>query len=205
MIRIERRRIKRVVQGDIIRDVDYIEHVAEKSGVIEVCKIRFPLVAVLTQDCDLEQDYRFRFPEVEKPSATQDKYLLSVLVAPLYNVEHVYEGEHLTELKQRMAKINRKATEGRYLTLNERPRFHYIEFPADVPIVPSVVDFKHYFSVNGEDLRSLKRKHFVCRLSELFREDLSLRFANYLARIGLPEVNPPKKKLAENANVAPAQ
>ena len=200
MIKIERRRVKRVVQGDIISEVDYIERVSEKSGVIEVHKIRFPLVVVLTQDCDLEQDYRVRFPSVEKPSATQDKYLMSVLVAPLYNVEHVYEGEHLSELQQHMAKINRRATEGRNLTQNERPRYHYIEFPSTVPVVPSVVDFKHYFSVNGEDLRAVKKRKFVCRVSELYREDLCLRFANYLARIGLPDVISPKKPKTAQAS-----
>jgi hypothetical protein len=55
-----------------------IEHVLEKDGVIEVSKVVFPLVVVLTQDCDLAQDFTFR------RASTQDKWLLSVLVAPLY-------------------------------------------------------------------------------------------------------------------------
>ena len=41
--------------------------------------------------------------------------------------------------------------------------------------------------MNVECLRKLKSKKFVCKVSELYREDLSLRFANYLSRIGLPE------------------
>jgi hypothetical protein len=71
---------------------------------------------------------------------------------------------------------------------NERPRYHYLSFPDNVPIVPSIADFKHYFSVNLVYLEKLRQKHFVCRLSELYREDLSQRFAAYLSRIGLPTI-----------------
>lgn len=174
------------MQGDIIREVDFIEYVSEKAGVVELSKVIFPLVVVLTQDCDLEQDFRFRWSRHQKPK-TQDKYLLSVLVAPLYNAEQVYLGDHLSELGLKMESINRKHSPGQYLRNNERPRFHFLNFPPDVPVVPSIVDFKHYFSVNVAYLKRLKRTNFVCRLSELFREDLSNRFAGYLSRIGLPE------------------
>ena len=186
MIKAKRVREGRIVQGDIIRDVEHVEYVKEQRGVIEVSKIVFPLSVVLTQDCDLEQDFKFRWSRENRPT-NQDKYLLSVLVAPLYNVEHVYDGMHLSELGLQMMTISKKKTPGEYLRNNERPRFHYIEFDSAVPIVPSVIDFKHYFSVNGVYLKRLKRSNFVCRLPDLFREDLSLRFANYLARIGLPD------------------
>ena len=74
---------------------------------------------------------------------------------------------------------------------NERTRYHYLDFTADVPIVPSIADFKHYFSASVAYLEKIRPKNFVCRLSELYREDLSQRFAAYLARIGLPEILPP--------------
>jgi hypothetical protein len=186
MVEIRTQRISRVVQGDIIRDVEQIECVTLRAGIVEVQKIAFPLVVVLTQDCDLEQDFRFRWARAKKPS-THDKYLLSVLVAPLYNAEHVFTGEHLSELGLKMQAINRKTTEGRYLVQNERLRYHFLDFPGTVPVVPSIVDFKHYFSANVEALKKQKREKFVCRLSELFREDLSVRFAGYLSRIGLPD------------------
>ena len=175
----------RVCQGDIFRDVEYVEYVAEKAGNVEISKILFPLVVVLTQDCDLEQDYRFR--RSQTPPKSQDKWLISVLVAPLYNVEHVYLGEHLSDLKMAMEPINPKKSPGRFLLQNERPRYHYLEFPTSFPIVNSVVDFKHYFSVNVQYLRRIRPTNFVCQLAALYREDLSQRFAAYLARIGLPD------------------
>lgn len=185
LIRVRRGDRKRVHQGDIFRDVEMIEYVFEKAGALEVSKVVFPLVVVLTQDCDLEQDHRFRWALKTKP--TQDKWLISVLVAPLYNVEHVYEGKHLSDLGMTMEPINGRSTPGGYLRNNERPRYHFLSFPPSEPIADSVVDFKHYFSVNGQYLRRLRKTNFVCQLAPLFREDVSQRFSAYLARIGLPD------------------
>lgn len=175
----------RLLQGDIVRDVEYIEYAVETHGIVEVSRITFPLVVVLTQDCDLEQDHKFRGRGTG--TTTQDKWLLSVLVAPLYNAEHVYLGEHLSDLDMTMEPINRQKTPGKMMRSNERQRYHYLEFPSKIPIVPSVVDFKHYFAINVQTLHALRPTHFVCRLAPLFREAISQRFANYLARIGLPE------------------
>jgi hypothetical protein len=174
----------RVCQGDIVRDVEMVEYVVEKEGNLEVSKIIFPLVVVLTQDCDLEQEHRVRWRKNGK--MTQDKWLISVLVAPLYNIEHVYQGDHLSCIGMTMESINDKRSPGQNLRNNERPRYHFLSFPPEQPIVDSVVDFKHYFSVNGNYLRNLRKTNFVCRLAPLYREDLSHRFASYLARIGLP-------------------
>lgn len=184
MIKVRRGRIPRICQGDIFKDIDFLEYVIEKEGNLEISKIVFPLIIVLSQDCDLAQDYRFRWGRPRPKS--QDKYLLSVLVAPLYNIEHVYKGEHLSEIGIKMSLINRDATPGSFLRQNSRPRYHYIEFPNEIPITPSIIDFKHYFSVNIEYLRNIKKTNFICRVSELYREDISQRFASFLSRIGLP-------------------
>lgn len=184
MVKVDISRKTRLAQGDILRDVEHVEYVVIKDGVIELSKIVFPLSIVLTQDCDLAQDHTFRSSEEKKP--TQDKYLLSVLLAPLYNVEQVFVGKHLEDLGLSMTPIDKKSTQGKNLRQNETPRFHYIEFAADVPVVPSVIDFKHYFSCNVEYLRGHKEKHFVCRLGDLYREDVSQRYSNFLSRIGLP-------------------
>lgn len=182
-VRVKRVRLLRPSQGDIFRDVECIEHVVQKRGVVEVSKIIYPLVVILTQDCDLEQHSRY---QTSSPPSNHDKLLLSVLVAPLYNAEHVFNGTHLQDLGMTMTRINKDKTEGKTLQQNERPRYHYLNFPKDVAVVPMVVDFKHFFSVNAKYLQKIRHKHFVCRLSDLFREDLSQRFAGYLARIGLP-------------------
>ena len=111
----------------------------------------------------------------------------------MYNADDVFNGTHLDDIYTRnesmatsMAPINRTKTEGKFLMQNERCRYHYLEFPEGTPIVPMIIDFKHYFSININHLLSCRKEHFVCRLSELYREDLSQRFAGFLSRIGLP-------------------
>ena len=172
----------RICQGDIVRDVDCIETVFEREGIIEISKITFPLVIVLTQDCDLKQDHSFRTTKKD----TQDKLLISVLAAPLYNAEHVFRGEHLSDLGIKSQQIIRKKSPGQFLMQNQNPRYHFITFSSDINIVPSVIDFKHYFSVHISYLENIKKNSFVCTVSELYREDISQRFASFLSRIGLP-------------------
>jgi len=188
----------RLCQGDILRDVHWVEYVTERGGLIEVAKVVFPLAIVLTQDCDLKQDHQFR----SEPHPTQDKWLISVLMAPLYNIEHVYLGEHLSELGIRMERVPKSGSTGNFLRNNERPRYHYIEFDDDVPIVPSVIDFKHYFSATATYLMGLKPTSFVCSVAPIFREDIAQRFAAYLARVGLPDLLIAAEKLGEDNTIS---
>jgi len=190
--RVEKQYCRRVRQGDIISDVEYIEYVDIIDGKIEISKILFPLVIVLSQDCDLTWDFESRNGETNN----QDKHLFSVIVAPLYNYEHFIEGKHLSELNLTMRSISSKPskTENKNLKQNETPRYHYFEFDENYPISSSVLDFKHYFTVNVSRLEKHKETHFVCSISDLFRERVSQRFANYLSRIGLPDSRPIKKE-----------
>jgi hypothetical protein len=198
MISVKTERSNRVAQGDIYRDVEWIEHTMENEGVLEISKIRFPLVIVLTQDCDLAQDSKFRWEEPRKDN--HDKFVLSVLVGPIYNAEHVFQGTHLSELNLTMGQIKKEKTQGNYLITNQNPRYHYLEFPENVSLVPGVIDFKHYFSVDVEYLKKLKEQYFVCAVSELFREDISQRFASFLSRIGLPEMKKLDIRVADQAD-----
>lgn len=184
-IKIKNGALARISQGDIFRNIEMLEYAIEKDGNIEISKIEFPLVVVLSQDCDLEQDFKNRWGRPRK--SDQDKYLISVLVAPLYNAEHVFQGEHLEKLDLKMRNINSGSPSIKEKIIdNEIPRYHYLTFPSEVPIIPSIIDFKHYFSVNVENLKTLKKQFFVCKISELYRERVSQRFTNFLSRIGLP-------------------
>lgn len=187
----------RISQGDIYQNVEYIENVVEETvkednkevRIVEINKIIFPYIIILTQDCDLAQDCKFRLNKKKGG----DKLLLSVLVAPIYIADHVFEGEHLSEIRKglqmqtiKVRKGGKFTTSGTNLVHNETPRYHYLEFPNEMPIVPSVIDFKHYFSLNIEYLYRIRKQNYVCKISELYREDISQRFAGFLSRIGLP-------------------
>ena len=71
MIQTNDNKVERIKQGDILTDVEYIEYADVVDGVIKVSKIVFPLVIVLTQDCDLTWDFDSR----KNATGTQDKYL----------------------------------------------------------------------------------------------------------------------------------
>jgi len=183
MVSISTEACPRVCQGDIVRDVEYFERVTEQEGIIELSKVVFPLAIVLTQDFDLAQDHLFRTEE----QATQDKWLISVLLAPIYNAEHVFAGEHLSEIGVKSQLIRKNKTDGQRVVQNKDPRYHYLEFPGGVEVVPSIVDFKHYFACPVAYLETVKTNGgFVCKVAPLYREDISQRFAAFLSRIGLP-------------------
>lgn len=184
----------RINQGDIFRDIEYIENVLIENNEIKVSKIVFPLVVVLTQDCDLQQDSAYRIEDGQTPNSDNSR-LFSVIVAPLYNEEMFLAGEHLNDNKTitmkmteipKYGKKSKITTQYNNLINNETPRYHYLEFPENVGIVNSVIDFKHYFTVNIDNLMKYKESRFVCKISELYRENVSQRFAFFLSRIGLP-------------------
>ena len=169
-----------------------IGDVTEEQGILEVGRISFPYVMVLTQECDLEEDFRLR--STNSAETKLDKLLLSVLVAPLYNADHLKKGTHLSELDINGDSIDSKRWN--HVTNNVMPRFHYLEFPKITKLIPLVIDFKHYFSVNIEYLKRVREERYITTVAELFRERISQRFANYLSRIGLPDAN--KKKPLPN-------
>ena len=177
-----------VQQGEVFRDIHMIGDVTEDEGILNVGRISFPYVIVLTQECDLEEDFRLRSTNSEKDKL--DKLLLSVLVVPLYNAEHLKDGKHLSELDINGEYIN--SDRWGPVKRNLMPRYHYLEFPENTRLVPLVLDFKHYFSVNLEYLKRVREEHYITTVAELFRERISQRFANYLSRIGLPDANAKK-------------
>ncbi len=181
----------RVKQGDIISGVEFLEYFQQTSKHIEISRVTFPYVVVLTQDCELRQDYYER--KKNKISRTGlrgeqvNSKLLSVLVAPLYNFEHIKGGNHLEKLGIIQPALTGSQSRIESLIKNDIPRYHYLGFDQSVPIADSVVDFKHYFSVNAETLKKLRKNNYVCSLAPLYRESITQRFSNFLSRIGLPD------------------
>ena len=190
-------------QGDIYRDIECIEYAEIINGRVEISKIHYQHVVLMSQECDLTQDHTEREKELEynkrkksgedtqKIKITYDKLLQNVIVAPLFNFEHFKMGSHFSNFGFDMSKsyeqyINPDKTPHKVLVANNNPRYHYLEFEQNVPIVTSVVDFKQFFTVNISWLFEHKNEHYVCSLDNLYRERLSQRFANYLSRIGLP-------------------
>ncbi len=71
---------------------------------------------------------------------------------------------------------------------NDDPRYHYLSKCPELEVPETILDFKHYFTLPTGILRSAygKSEHYLARLEPLYREQVSQRFASFLARVGLP-------------------
>ena len=175
-----------VHQGDIFKSVSYYDDYKESRGNFELTLFKFPYAIVLTQECDLNSNSKERLNiNNETEIIKHDKYLVSLLCAPLYNAEHLFSGNHLSKLN--IETENKDSVQKKYIKSNRDPRYHYIEFEDQVGIVPLVIDFKHYFTVSLINLENNIANNRVCSLKPIFRESVTQRFSNFLSRIGLPD------------------
>lgn len=172
----------RINQGDIFRNITHIESWEESGHELKISRIHYPYIVILSQDCDLREDALVRSKQID------DKALVSVLAAPLYNFDQFLIGEHLKDLEIDASSISKNPakTDHRNLIQNQTPRYHFLEEDSKAGLPRFVIDFKHYFSISIEYLLRVKDQNFECTIDALYRERLSQRFANYLSRIGLP-------------------
>jgi len=185
-----RHTLERFHQGDILREIEVVLWVFKKekegnSSKIEVRKRRLEYAIVLTQECDLEQDVNNR----KDCKDHRDKFIDSILLIPAYPAEKVRGGNHIDGSKMQI--FTNKIWSS--VKQNHDYRYHYLTEFADFQLPSLVADFKHYFTIPRDVLYEayMIRAHYVASLAELFRENLSIRFAQYLARIGLPELIAP--------------
>lgn len=189
-------------QGDILSNVEYIEYADVIDGNIEISKISFPKVIVLTQECDSVQDYANRQACYEKIDNGDDiktnQFLLSTIVAPLYSLDDIVSGEHLSNINiirdgkltgspLKYEHIN--SDKKKILKQNKDDRYHYLKIDINGKYVEYVIDFKHYFTVNTDRIIKHKQSNFFVSIQPIFRESINQRFSNFLSRIGLPESN----------------
>ncbi|TGL80878.1 hypothetical protein [Leptospira yasudae] len=174
--------IDRIYQGDIFEKVSFIESYVEIDGQFELNVLEFPYILILTQDCDLEQNKNERLKNLDK----NDKFLISILAAPLYIAEHIFDGNHLTEIKIKTEKHSSDSK--KKIKQNQNQRFHYIELDKVFNLPPLVIDFKHYFSITLNSLEK-QMENKICAIEPIYRESISQRFAHYLSRIGLPNTD----------------
>jgi len=179
--------LERVTQGDIYRDIEITSALktigSDGQDEFEFEAITYNYAVVLTQECDLEQDHKNRKEVGDK----HDKFIPSILLAPAYLAERLREGVHLEDLELKMEKISSKP----WTTLkqNKNARYHFLPKNIDFSVPDLVIDFKHYFTILRDHLYEILKEdeYYIASLADLFREDLSHRFTNYLSRIGLPE------------------
>jgi hypothetical protein len=144
--------------------------------------VTFPYVVILSQDCDLKADFleRNQSSDVNK----NDKYLQEILFSPAYKAESLRTGIHLSDFGLKMETFN--SVRWRLIENNQNARYHFFKESSEDGISNLVVDFKHYYTVLREDIYKVFMDKYKISINVLYRENLSVRFANYLSRIGLP-------------------
>lgn len=167
-------------QSDILRDIStfVVKEIQDDVPHGELLKREYSIV--LTQDCDLEQDYKARFDE----NVTEDKVLFGVLLCGAYPENLIKAGTHRTGAQVYGNK------EWKPLTRGGEPRYQYLGYVPQAECV-LVADFKDFFVVPGDYLYSslTDTDNPARRLAEIdtpYREHIMQRFAWYVMRIGLP-------------------
>jgi hypothetical protein len=136
------------------------------------------LALVMSQDCDLEQDFRLRATPGKDPS------LPNVLFCEVF--EAARTEEHMKE--QRSEDLWRRVFQ------NQDPRYQYLRAAASTEdtlgegLPAMVVDFKRYFTLPTDEvygrLRIDTRRR--CLLNGCYAQHLAHRFYSFHSRVAIP-------------------
>jgi hypothetical protein len=138
-----------------------------------------PLAVILSQGCDLEQDFKAR-----NDAANANKTIPAVLFCEVISA---------AELR---SKVDKSATLWTHIRTNIEPRYHFFqkvdkEFDAEGQGLDELgVDFKRYFTIPTDEIYyrighgEAKRR---CQLVSPYAEHFCQRFAQFFSRIALPE------------------
>ena len=186
----EQRDDARPCQGAIYRNLIIFLPESPPDPEPKFARWELPYAVALSQECDLLQDHKSRLTLKESavvpPDFKHDKLLPTILLCPGYQASSLHTGDHLKGLGRKMENYNSR--QWSLIQQNNNARYHYLVGWPDLQVPELVVDFKHFFVMQTELMINHygHEAHYVARLGHLYREDLSHRFAAYLARIGLP-------------------
>ena len=174
---------KRLCQGDILRGVEFKIGDSNYGGKSDTVGLKYAVV--MSQDCDINSDFLNKEKKKSNPDADDDKFLPTILVCPAYISGEFYIGSHINGWS--MKPFSKKEIE-KLMKNDEYKRYHYLHQNNDLGIPELIIDFKHFFTLPVGLLYKYKKTSYISTISEVFREELSQRFAGYLSRFGLPDL-----------------
>lgn len=178
----------RIGQGSILKNIEY-EITAlspNKQEVIQV-QVVFPYAVVLNQDCDLTRDFEIRFDKIPREKMNLGNTLYTILLAPMFNADLLREGKHFDNLGIECKRIHSESWSR--VKINDDKRYHFTPSEPKLDLPNLVIDFKHFFTLPTSDIYDYLKPEPFLRFDDLYREEVSQRFAYYISRIGLPELN----------------
>ena len=179
----------RIYQGNIIRNLNitFSSKLGDEDFELQPS---FSYGVVLTQECDLEQHYnQCKENELlEIDNQKHDKVLDVVLICPAFASENFMQGNHINGQKMNdfQNATSRKSAFDKIKKNDAYNRYHFL--PEIEGILPDlIIDFKRFYTVPIKIFEANIENTYVVSIKDLFKDRLSQRFTNYLARIGLPE------------------
>lgn len=176
-------------QGELVSGVIQVHIRAQsldpRSSDLDLEEKLHPYALILTQDCDLDWDFKARAVPFEDPvqeNKRQSKLVPNVLLCELSTVE---------SLRPRLA----GGDVLKRIRSNQDERYHFLpatgtrEDSAGEGLPELVADFKRVFSIPTDELylrltMGMRRRAV---LEVPFLQDLSSRFGYYCLRVALPE------------------
>lgn len=148
----------------------------------EIAEIEHPFAIILSQDCDLLTDFKFREQSNWNVEDSSHKILPNILFC---------ETNIVSEF---MARVPKGGDIWKRIIQNKDERYHVLEnIPQSQDLlgkgIPSLgVDFRRHFSVATDELyvqlkMGTSRR---CRIVSPYLEHFTSRFAAYLSRVALP-------------------
>ncbi|MDE2857267.1 MAG: hypothetical protein OXN94_05405 [Chloroflexota bacterium] len=178
-------------QGEILTNVVEVQIELESisgvnaDNVYRANPIKHPFAIIVSQDCDLEQDFNYRFGD----KGNQRNLLPSILFCQAESVKDFEKSRGYRSL------FNSRTFKNNFSN-NDAFRYHFIqEISAELDArnsgLPELgIDFKRYFSMpTAEIYHRIELTHTYRRsvLRSPYRDHLSQRFYNFSSRVALPE------------------
>ncbi len=163
-------------QGDIFQKLQYKFITAEG----ETETITFPFWIIVTQECDLEHDFR----AYQGKYKDKDKCLQTITACPAFLQDQLKDGAHMQNLSLIMERWG--GDNWKKMTTNRDRRFHAINTTEIQELPNLMIDFKRVFSFPRDYVYS-KLDNKVATLDVLYREQMCQRLANFSSRIALPD------------------
>jgi hypothetical protein len=178
-------------QAELLTSVSEFQAIPDKEGnanEVATRRIEHPLAIVLSQDCDLEQDFNVRHP-AEQPAP--DREAAEASPAALTHIL-LCDAHEESELKKRLPD-GLGSKDFRRIAGNQNERYHRID-GADVgdtgvSIEPLFLDFRRHFSIPCPAIYEQFASGLsgrTARLPAYYLHDLNHRFYSYLARVAIP-------------------
>lgn len=184
---------ERICQGDILRD--FIFRINQPDGTL--LEIKFEYIVVISQDCDLQQcSIKKEYINEGKQIIQINQFLPNILFLPAFSATTAREGTHLKDIygiKQERINSERWGV----VTSNNNERYHFLSSNSDYQVPELLMDFKLYFTIGFEYFEKTYAKNYLVTINELFRENLSQRYSYYFNRIGLPDITPIQRSVAQ--------